>query len=323
MSQLLAERIELWHANGNITTRTRERYESLVSNQVNRHLGARVVQSLRPIDIERWHAWMKREGRTDGAGGVAAGTARSAHRLLGEALRDAVKHGLVARNVCSRDGGEKAPKADNTEIEIIPADAIKDVVAKLLGRAVYTKVMISLFCGLRRGEVLALQWGDVDLVGKMLHVRRAVEETKAEGLRLKPPKTSAGIRAVGMPDIVLQALADLRRETFERHIGMGLGRPANDALLFPRIFDGGLQSPSAYSSDWRAAVLALKLPDVSLHALRHTHASMLIDAGVDVVRVSKRLGHANPTTTLRTYGHLFRARDDLSVEAINAVIRGS
>jgi integrase len=67
-------------------------------------------------------------------------------------------------------------------------------------------------------------------------------------------------------------------------------------------------------------VLALDLPDVSLHALRHTHASMLIDAGVDIVRISKRPGHADPAVTLRIYGHLFRKRDDVSADAINQTL---
>jgi integrase len=67
-------------------------------------------------------------------------------------------------------------------------------------------------------------------------------------------------------------------------------------------------------------VLALRLPDVSLHALRHTHVSQLIDAGVDIVRISKRIGHADPAVTLRVYGHLFRKRDDMSADAINAAL---
>src|SRR5262249_50734799 len=160
-----------------------------------------------------------------GGGGLQAGTIRSAHRLLGKALREGVKHGIVARNVCSGDGGEKAPKGDSKEIEIIPADRIGDVVNKLRRRTIFPKVVISVFCGLRRGEVLALHWGDVDLNGNVLHVRQAVEETRGGGLRLKAPKTSAGVRDVTMPDIVAETLSTHRRDTLERHLAVGLGRP--------------------------------------------------------------------------------------------------
>lgn len=90
------------------------------------------------------------------------------------------------------------------------------------------------------------------------------------------------ISAAGRPPVPAVPLAGLG-DGLGASTALGLGRPADDTLLFGRIFDGSLPSPSQYSGDWREAVLALDLPDVSLHALRHTHASMLIDAGVDIV----------------------------------------
>ena len=312
-------RVAQWFKSGTITLRTRERYDLLVDHQIVPHLGGRVVQSLRTLDIEQWHTALRTTGRADG-GGLSPGTIRAAHQILNKALREAVKHGTLARNVCSSDGGEKAPKAATAEIEIIPGEAIADVVKKLRGRAIYPKAIVSLFMGLRRGEVLALRWGRIDFASRMIKVRDAVEETRAAGLRIKPPKTAAGVRDIVMPDIVIEALQDLRRETLERHIAMGLGRLTDDTFVFPKIFDGSCQSPNVYSGDWRSAVLALDLPDVSLHALRHTHVSQLIDAGVDIVRISKRIGHADPAVTLRVYGKLFRKRDDMSADVINAAL---
>src|SRR5262245_2247038 len=87
-------------------------------------------------------------------------------------------------------------------------------------------------------------------------------------------------------------------------------------------FDGSPQSPRAFTAYWADHAEQLGMKDITLHALRHTHASQLIDAGIDVVTISKRLGHANPSVTLRIYAHLFRKRDDKAAAAINAAVAG-
>jgi integrase len=102
-------------------------------------------------------------------------------------------------------------------------------------------------------------------------------------------------------------------------MALGLGKPDDDALVFPGD-DGGYQSPRAFSTRWGRTVARLELPDVTWHALRHTHASMLISAGVDIVTISKRLGHAKPDITLRVYSHLFAKDDAAAAAAINAAL---
>ncbi len=103
-------------------------------------------------------------------------------------------------------------------------------------------------------------------------------------------------------------------------LALGLGKPNDKTLLFGQP-DGAPMRPNQLSWLWRSACKSLKLPRVSFHALRHTHASALIAAGVDVVSVSRRLGHANPTVTLNTYGHLFAKDDSASAGAIEAALR--
>jgi integrase len=93
----------------------------------------------------------------------------------------------------------------------------------------------------------------------------------------------------------------------------------DDALLFADI-SGNLSSPSALSGAWSEFARSIGLPAVTFHALRHTHASQLIDAGVDIVTISKRLGHAKPDITLRVYAHLFRNDDRKAAMAINAAM---
>lgn len=318
IAELVRARLAQWIASGEISAKTAERYGELIEHQIVPHLGGKLVQKLKPIDIEGWHTILRIRGHKRG-GPISARTIGHAHRILAKALREAVKFELAVRNVAGRDG-QRAPKVEATEVEIVPAEKVADVVTKLRGRAIYPKVIIALFTGMRRGEIAALRWVNVDLVGKVIKVRESIEETKEHGPRAKAAKTAAGMRDITLPDIVVEVLTDHRRQQLEERMALGLGKPAADALVFPS-FDGGPQYPRNLSGEWKEACALVGLdPPVTFHALRHTHASMLIDRGIDVVKISKRLGHASPTITLQVYAHLFRKRDDVSAAAINDAI---
>lgn len=249
-------------------------------------------------------------------------TIRHAHRLLSQALKDGTKHDVVSRNVAA-DQGAPTVNDDDIEVQILTSGRVREVITKLRGRAMYPKAITALFTGVRRGELLAARWRNADLDSEqpMLKVREALEETKAHGIRFKKPKTKNGVRDISLPDIVVEALREHRKSQLEMRMALGLGKLPDDALIFPR-FDGTPQSPRAFSAYWADHAQQLGMADITLHALRHTHASQLIDAGIDVVTISKRLGHANATVTLRIYAHQFRTRDDKSACAINAALAG-
>ena len=124
---------------------------------------------------------------------------------------------------------------------------------------------------------------------------------------------------LALPDIVIDVLREHRRQHLQTRLALGLGKITTDTLLFSRI-DGGPCSPNSFSKDWAKQAAGIGLAEITFHALRHTHASHLIDAGVDVVRISKRLGHSSPTVTLDTYAHLFARREDESATAINDAV---
>ena len=194
------------------------------------------------------------------------------------------------------------------------------LVAALKGYRLRVQAMIALFTGMRLGEILALRWSRVDLDTKIIQVREALEQTKACGIRLKPAKTKAGRRDITLPDVLVDVLREHRKSALELRMQLGAGRLPDDALLFASI-EGSPLSPNAQSAAWADFADSIDMPDVTFHALRHTHASQLIDAGVDIVTISKRLGHSKPDITLRIYAHLFRNDDSKAAAAINAAFR--
>jgi integrase len=172
---------------------------------------------------------------------------------------------------------------------------------------------------MRRGELLALQWGDIDLDRAVLRVERSIEETKA-GLRAKPPKTKRGRRNVGLPQDAVAMLRNPKVAQLELRLKLGLGNIAPETWPFSTIL-GALLSPDNLSRDWIRVCRQRKLPRYSFHALRHTHVSTLIRQGVDILVISRRIGHSKPSVTLDVYGHLIEGADAAAASAIEGLLK--
>ena len=210
----------------------------------------------------------------------------------------------------------KPPKVEETEIEILAEDQARAVLQELKSEPLYTFVFTAFATGLRRSEALALRWCDIDLDRRTIRVEQSLEQTKG-GLRFKPPKTRYGRRAITIPVSVVDELRRHWKAQQELRLALGLGKPPDDALVFPNS-DGMPRSPNAVTKAWAQAVVTHKLPQVSLHALRHTRASQLIASGLDVLTISRRLGHGSPAITLGVYGHLFANTDDRAAQVFEA-----
>jgi integrase len=306
LSAFVSDRIDQWEASGDISPRTAARYRELLNNQIKPHIGERLVQKLKPLDIEGWHTALRQTG-------LAARTIGHAHRVVGKALRDAERNEVIQRNVAKTI---KAPKV--TERQMIIATDIPSLVERLRGTRLQVPAMIALFTGMRLGEILALRWSRIDLDGRgFIQVVEAIEYTKAHGVRFKQPKSAAGRRNITLAAILIECLREYRRAQLELRMQLGVGRIPDEALLFTD-FNGNPLSPNSVSSSWSHVAASAGIQDVTFHALRHTHASQLIDRGVDIVTISKRLGHADPSITLKVYAHLFRQDDGKASAAIDA-----
>jgi integrase len=299
-----------------INPKTAERYRELAERQIIPHLGAIQLQKLRPATIADWHTALLKDGGREGRP-LSARTVGHAHKILGRGLQRLVEREELSCNVASV---VSPPKVPVEEVVILKADDVALLLDKIRGHDLEVLVITALTTGVRRGELLALRLGDVDLDNGTLRIERSLEETKVGGLRFKEPKTVHGRRTLSLPPETVPILREHRRRLLETRFALGVGRPDDETLLFANI-DGTPRSPSNLTAAWRWACKALGLPQVGFHALRHTHASALIAAGVDIVMVSNRLGHANPTITLKVYAHLFTKSDAAAAAAIGAILK--
>jgi integrase len=295
--------------------KTRERYGELIGGHVKPHIGGVLIQKLQPVHLAELYAKLMREGSKQRglkkATGLSPRTVGHVHRAIHKALKVAVEWGVVQRNVASV---ARPPKVSGVELEILTEQQAQALLQKINGQPLYPMVMLGLATGMRRGELLALRWRDVDLDGGRLRIEQSLEQTKS-GLRFKAPKTKHGRRAISLSASVVAGLRSYRRHQREERLRRGLGKPPEDALVFPK-WDGTPRVPTTTSTEWTRTLEQLSFPPVSLHALRHTHASQLIASGMDVLTISRRLGHGSPTITLDIYGHLFGSSDDRAADVI-------
>jgi integrase len=311
----LATYLRQWIDGHAVSPKTVERYRQLIEQQVIPHLGALPLQGLRVAHVTNWHATLLKAGGKDG-GSLSPQTVQHAHRVLSKALADACKREVLARNVASI---ATPPKVTAEEMTILNPDQVKAMITAMKTSPIYPHVVTLLATGMRRGELMGLQWSDIDLDGGKVRIARSLEKTKAQGLRLKTPKTKHGARTISLPAIAVVALQDRRKAQLETRVALGAGRLADDAFVFGAP-EGRPRDPDWLSLSWRRVVAARKLPRVSLHALRHSHASALIASGADPVTVSRRLGHGSPAITMSVYAHLFGRNDEAAANAIDAAM---
>lgn len=285
-------------------------YRKNVRLHVTPYLGSLRLEQLTGTRLTKHYRHLEREGRADGQGGLSARTVRYVHTIIHAGLSAAVRDGLVSQNAADKADPPSAKAAASPEMRFWKAGELRAFLAQRAAADDELLPAWSLLAstGMRRGEALALRWADVDLDGSRLSVRRAatVVKNKGEGqeVLIGPPK-SGRPRTVDLDE---GTVAMLRAHKAARgSISLALAR--DDALVLGDI-NGRVRHPERFSRRWETAVRQARtalegdLPAIRLHDLRHTHATLLLAAGVPVKVVSERLGHANATITLGVYAHV-------------------
>jgi integrase len=311
----VAEFLERWErdwASINVSPKTLERYKQILKLNIVPHIGATRVQRLRPVHLNELYAKLQRTGGHNGRP-LSPRSVGHVHRVIHRALGHAAAWGVVSQNVAAVVAPPPVP--DDGEIIILTEEQIGTTLRHLEGRTLRPIVSFLLGTGARRGEALALRWKDLHLDKAIVRIERSLEQTKT-GLRFKAPKTKKGRRNVAISPWLVAELRAHRARQQERRLALGLGRAPDDSLVFAR-WDGSTRSPHWLTQKFSLAMDTLKI-ECTLHGLRHTHVSQLIASGLDVLTISRRIGHASAAITLKVYGHLFADTDTRAAEIMEA-----
>lgn len=239
------------------------------------------------------------------------------HRLLRQALQQAIRWQLLARNPAD---AVQPPRPRRKEIRALTEDETAKLLTESKARWLYMPILIAATTGLRRGEVLAVRWADIDLEAKTLAVRRSLEQT-AEGLSFKEPKTSRSRRVVALLDLTVDALR--KHRTSQARERLAAGSAYLDLDLACCAGDGRPWLPSSLTHAFTTLASRIGLDGLRFHDLRHTHATQLLRQGVHPKIVSERLGHSTVGITLDVYSHVLPDMQQEAAKLVDGALRSA
>lgn len=235
------------------------------------------------------------------------------HRLISTVLEQAVKEGLVPFNVAER---AELPKATRKEVNYFQPEQVEAIRDAAETEPIKWKTLVHLFLvtGARRGEILGLKWANVDFDGNRIYICNNVLYTPDRGIYEDTPKTPKSIRYISLPKETMSLLREYRLSQLEQRFAMG-DRWHNRDFVFTQE-NGEPMHPDSVT-DWLTKFSKRHdLPHINAHAFRHTMASILYFNGVDSISISKRLGHAQPSTTTNIYAHIIEEADKKNADII-------
>ena len=284
-----------------VSPKTHERYTEIVANFLIPAFGNLPLTKLAPIHIQKAYNEWATGGRRDGkGGGLAPRTRCHIHRILRSALARAVEQQVLARNPADAFK-KRLPKIERRTMTTLTAEQSALLLEAINHSRVYWPVLLALATGMRRGEILALRWKNVDLERGTVRVVESLEQTKL-GIRFKAPKNDRH-RAIALPAYAVEKLRRLKRQQAEELLALGI-RQSGETLVCARA-DGGPHQPLSLTYEFARFMGRLKeLPRVRFHDLRHSHATQLLADGVHPKIASERLGHASVGITLDLYSHV-------------------
>jgi integrase len=314
---ILGELLRQWikeYASMNTTDRTQESYTSIIERHLIPALGRVSLVDLQAQHIQSYCAEKLSNGRTDGKGGLSARSVVYHHRILSKALDYAVKMGLVVRNVAKV---VEPPRTARVTMHTLNPEEVTCFLDAARETDYYVYFSTLLYTGLRRGELLALRWRNLDLDSAKLMVVETAYRLGNGEYRIKEPKTPQSRRTVTLPPSLVELFRAYRADQELLRIQLGVSLNSDD-FVFIRP-DGTPINPNAVTLAFRRIIKRAGLRDLRIHDLRHTHATLMLTAGIHPKVVSERLGHANIGITLDIYSHVLPGLQEAAAEKFDRI----
>ncbi len=286
------------HIKPRVSPRTHERYSEIVRKNLSPLLGAVALAKLKPLQISEAYAKALSGGRRDGMGGLSASTVRYMHVILKASMKQAVRWQMIAHNPVD---AVDPPKVERVSMRTYDLSQTAELIEATRGTRMAITVILAVLCGLRRGEIAALRWRNINLASAQLAVTESAEQTRA-GIRYKQPKGGRS-RTVALSPRVVNELRSHRIQQAEELLTLGI--PLTDDCFVVAQADGRPLQPRTITHQWQLLLANNRnLPRIRFHDLRHAHATHLLASGVHPKIASERLGHSKVGITMDLYSHV-------------------
>lgn len=295
---------------------TYESYEMLINVHIKPALGKVPLAKLQAHMLQSFYNEKLEKGRADGKGGLSTRMVRYLHAIIRQALQQAVKEGLLARNVAD---ATSPPTVKNKQMRPLTEEELLTFFEAAQEDRLFPAYVLAATTGLRRGELLGLCWDCVDLEQGIITVKRQLLVLK-DGLALEETtKSKSGRRSVVLTDDAIRELKAWRKRQAQEKLLLGEAYQDN-GLVFCKE-DGTPLDPREFTKRFQRLLEKAGLPKVRLHDLRHTHASLLLARGVHPKVVQERLGHSSITITLDLYSHLAPGLQEAAAATLNGLLK--
>jgi integrase len=281
---------------------TLEMYQATVKREINPRIGQIRLKDLHPEHIQGLYDLRLAQG-------ASPHTIKRIHKVLHCALEQGVKLGLLVRNPASVTS---PPKLKQKEMSFYTEGQVQQFLkaTQVFGEALYPLYYLAIHTGMRKSELLGLRWSDIDWEHSKLKVQRQLRWKKGGEAEFPTPKSRNGIRTIILGQDAMQVLKD--------HLAI---QGENCELIFIGKTGQPFKNHQLYRS-FKQIVQKSKLPKIRFHDLRHTAASLMLNYGIPVIIVSKRLGHARASITIDVYGHLIPSKQEEAAILMDRLMNG-
>jgi integrase len=314
----LTQFFERWldHMKSQISSKSHARYSELARKNIAPLLGSVALTKLRPAAISTAYSKALTEGRRDGTGGLSPRTVTHMHRVLKQALGQAVKWELLTRNPAD---AVDPPKSDRTVLHTYDLDQTAVLIEQMRPTRMFVPTLLAVLCGMRRGEIAALRWKNIALSTGQLAILESAEQIGSK-VRYKTPKNGKG-RTIAMSGYLVEELRAHRIKQAEELLRAGVCLSEHTFVVAQA--DGSPLQPDTLTQDWFRKLANTTLPRVRFHDLRHAHATHLLASGIHPKVASERLGHSKIGITLDLYSHVLPGMQEDAAERVDAALQAA
>ncbi len=309
------------YAEKELAPKTLHRYQDMLKSRIIPTLGHYPIEKIRPMHLVEFYNALAADGarKDKKPGGLSPQSIRHHHRLLSAIFNTACQWQVARDNPAARVRPPKVPKADVASYDEEQTAAL---LAALESESLQLKVavLITLTTGCRRGELLALEWNDIDFQNSFIRIDQAAQYIPGKGHITKDPKNESSKRTVPVPASLMPLLQKHKIEQTEYRLQLEDKWQNNDRLF--TAWDGGPMFPDTLTKLFRKFIEKHNLPKLTFHGLRHTAATLLIGKGVQDLTVSALLGHSDPGTTKRIYAKSLKSAERGASDMMESIING-